>query len=43
LCRLFAEKLGGVIEEIDAGHDIMLSKPIELATLLTIKRKSIIK
>ena len=35
LCRRFAEKLGGTIEEIDAGHDVMLSKPIELAALLT--------
>jgi pimeloyl-ACP methyl ester carboxylesterase len=35
LCRRFAEKLGGVIEEIDAGHDVMLSKPGELSALLT--------
>jgi pimeloyl-ACP methyl ester carboxylesterase len=34
VCRSFAEKLGGTIEEIDAGHDVMLSKPTELAMLL---------
>lgn len=34
LCRRFAEKFGGRIEEIDAGHDVMLSKPAELAALL---------
>lgn len=32
-CRM-AQKLGGLIEEIDAGHDVMLSKPRELAALL---------
>lgn len=41
LCRRFAEKLGGTIEEIDAGHDVMLSKPTELATLLAKGRKDI--
>jgi pimeloyl-ACP methyl ester carboxylesterase len=41
LCRRFAEKLGGAIEEIDAGHDVMLSKPTELATLLAMGRKDI--
>lgn len=41
LCRCFAEKLGGTIEEIDAGHDVMLSKPTELATLLAKGRKDI--
>jgi len=35
LCRRFAEKLGGEIEEIDAGHDVMLSKPGELSAILT--------
>jgi pimeloyl-ACP methyl ester carboxylesterase len=35
LCRRFAEKLGGVIEEINAGHNVMLSKPGELSALLT--------
>ena len=29
----------GTIEEIDAGHDVMLSKPEELAALLTKGRK----
>lgn len=41
VCYHFAEKLGGTIEEIDAGHDVMLSKPIELAGLLTKGRKDI--
>ena len=41
LCRRFAEKLGGTIHEIEAGHDVMLSKPIELAALLTSGRKGI--
>lgn len=39
MCRRFAGKLGGVIEEIDAGHDVMLSKPRELSALLTKGRK----
>jgi pimeloyl-ACP methyl ester carboxylesterase len=34
LSRRFAENLGGAVEEIDAGHDVMLSKPAELAVLL---------
>jgi len=41
VCRRFAEKLGGTIEEIDAGHDVMLSKPAELAALLAKGRKGI--
>jgi len=40
-CRRFAEKLGGAIEEIDAGHDVMLSKPAELVALLAKGRKGI--
>jgi pimeloyl-ACP methyl ester carboxylesterase len=43
LCRRFAKKLGGAIEEIDGGHDVMLSRPIELATLLTKGRKGIVE
>ena len=35
ICLKFAEKLGGVIQEIDAGHDVMLSQPVELSALLT--------
>lgn len=35
VCLRFAEKLGGVIQEIEAGHDVMLSKPTELVALLT--------
>jgi len=35
LCRRFAEKLGGEMEEIDAGHDVMLSKPGEPSAFLT--------
>lgn len=34
-CLGYAEKLGGTIEEIEAGHDVMLSKPKELAALLS--------
>ena len=34
VCRSFAEKLGGVVQEIDTGHDAMLSQPTELAALL---------
>jgi phosphopantetheine adenylyltransferase len=34
VCHRFAEKVGGTIEEIDAGHNVMLSKPAELATML---------
>lgn len=34
MCRRFGEKLGGTIEEIDAGHDVMLSRPKALAALL---------
>jgi hypothetical protein len=30
-----------VVEEIDAGYDVMLSKPTELATLLAKGRKGI--
>jgi|WetSurMetagenome_2_1015567.scaffolds.fasta_scaffold02998_9 pimeloyl-ACP methyl ester carboxylesterase len=41
LCRRLADKLGGMIEEIDAGHDVMLSKPTELATLLAEGRNGI--
>jgi pimeloyl-ACP methyl ester carboxylesterase len=39
LCHRFAEKLGGTIEVIDAGHDVMLSQPTELATLLVMDRE----
>lgn len=39
LCQSFAERLGGTVEEIDAGHDVMLSKPAELAALLMKERK----
>lgn len=35
VCLRFAEKLGGVVQEIEAGHDVMLSKPTELVALLT--------
>ena len=35
VCLRFAKKLGGVIQEIEAGHDVMLSKPTELSALLT--------
>lgn len=35
LCRRFAEKLGGEMEESDAGYDVMLSKPGELSARLT--------
>lgn len=34
-CLRFAEKLGGAVQEIEAGHDVMLSKPAELVALLT--------
>lgn len=34
-CRRFAEKLGGTTEEIDGGHDVMLSNPAKLAHLLS--------
>jgi pimeloyl-ACP methyl ester carboxylesterase len=37
LCRRWAGKLGGTIQEIAAGHDVMLSKPAELAALLSFK------
>ena len=33
-CRGLAEKLGGTIQEIEAGHDVMLSMPLALASLL---------
>jgi pimeloyl-ACP methyl ester carboxylesterase len=39
-CLRFAEKLGVTTEEIHAGHDVMLSKPAELAALL-VKRESL--
>ena len=42
LCRRFAEKIGGTVEEINAGHDVMLSQPAELATLLAREAKSAI-
>ena len=35
LCMTYAQKLGGQTEVIDAGHDVMLSKPKELAAMLT--------
>lgn len=35
LCTIYAQKLGGQTEVIDAGHDVMLSKPKELAAMLT--------
>ena len=35
LCLGFASKLGTEPEEIDAAHDVMLSRPVELAQLLT--------
>jgi pimeloyl-ACP methyl ester carboxylesterase len=35
VCLRFAEKLGGMVQEIEAGHDVMLSKPTELVALLT--------
>jgi pimeloyl-ACP methyl ester carboxylesterase len=34
LCHSFAQKLGVCEEEIDCGHDVMLSKPGELAKVL---------
>ncbi|GKS57487.1 esterase [Nitrospira sp.] len=34
VCRRFAERLGGAVQEIDAGHDAMLSQPTGLAALL---------
>lgn len=34
LCARYAEKLGGKVEEIDAGHDVMLSQPEELARMI---------
>lgn len=33
-CLGYAKKLGGAVQEIDAGHDVMLSHPAELAALL---------
>lgn len=33
-CLGFAAKLGVNVETIDAGHDVMLSRPAELANLL---------
>lgn len=39
-CLGYAEKLGGAVREIKAGHDVMLSKPAELAALLTGESKS---
>ena len=35
LARCLASKLGGGLEKIEAGHDVMLSRPRELAQLLT--------
>ncbi len=35
VCLRFAVKLGWVIQDIKAGHDVMLSKPKELVALLT--------
>jgi len=34
MCHRFGEKLGGEIETIDAGHDVMLSQPAALAALI---------
>lgn len=34
LSRAFAAKLGGRLEEMDAGHDVMLSAPGPLAHVL---------
>lgn len=33
-CIEFARQLGGTVESIEAGHDVMLSRPKELAELL---------
>ena len=35
VCLRFAEKLGGAIQDTEAGHDVMLSKPTDLVALLT--------
>ncbi len=34
MCTRFAEKLGGAVQEIEAGHDVMISRPAELTMLL---------
>lgn len=34
MCRGFGEKLGGAVVDIDAGHDVMLSRPEALAACL---------
>lgn len=40
LCRRLGAKLGGSIDEIDAGHGAMLSHPAELARLLATSHPS---